>query len=301
MNISPWISAARLRTLPLSVSGIVVGTALANLYGFEDIVVFVLALLTTIGFQVTSNFANDYGDGVKGTDNEERIGPKRALQSGSISRQELKEGIIFSIVINFILVIALVYFAFGFDNMMYPLLFLVLGAASIWAAIKYTIGASAYGYHGLGDVFVFLFFGLLAVMGSMVLYTKQLTAMSLLPAIAIGLLSVGVLNLNNLRDYESDKRANKNTLIVFIGFKKGKIYHYILLMGAFISIVAFSLMNLKGWGIFLPLIAFAPIFLHMKRVYTTDRNDQIDPELKKLALSTFLLSVLIYISCNIFL
>ena len=167
-NINPWISAARLRTLPLSVSGIVVGTALANLYGFEDTVVFVLALLTTIGFQVTSNFANDYGDGVKGTDNDERIGPKRALQSGNISRQELKEGIIFSIIIDVILVVALVYFAFGFEDMLYPILFLILGAASIWAAIKYTVGASAYGYRGLGDLFVFLFFGLLAVMGSMV-------------------------------------------------------------------------------------------------------------------------------------
>ncbi|MDO6820825.1 1,4-dihydroxy-2-naphthoate octaprenyltransferase [Zobellia sp. 1_MG-2023] len=300
-NINPWISAARLRTLPLSVSGIVVGTALANLYGFEDTIVFVLALLTTIGFQVTSNFANDYGDGVKGTDNDERIGPKRALQSGNISRQELKEGIIFSIIIDVILVVALVYFAFGFEDMLYPILFLILGAASIWAAIKYTVGASAYGYRGLGDLFVFLFFGLLAVMGSMVLYTKQLYAMSLLPAIAIGLLSAGVLNLNNLRDYESDKNANKNTLIVFIGFQKGKIYHYALLITAFLCILAFSVLNLKGALFFLPLIAFIPIFLHLKRVHATDRNDQIDPELKKLALSTFFLSVLIYISCNIFL
>ncbi|MBU2946786.1 1,4-dihydroxy-2-naphthoate octaprenyltransferase [Zobellia uliginosa] len=300
-NISSWISAARLRTLPLSVSGIVVGTALANLYGFEDTVVFILALFTTIGFQVTSNFANDYGDGVKGTDNEERIGPKRALQSGSISRQELKEGIIFSIIIDFILVIALVYFAFGFENMMYPILFLILGAASIWAAIKYTVGASAYGYRGLGDVFVFLFFGLLAVMGSMFLYTKQLNAVSILPAVAIGLLSVGVLNLNNLRDYESDKNSNKNTLIVYIGFQQGKIYHYSLLIVAFLSILIFSILNLKGWRIFLPLISFAPIFFHMKRVHATDRSNQMDPELKKLALSTFLLSVLMYISCNNFL
>ena len=300
-NIKAWISAARLRTLPLSVSGIVVGTALANLYGFEDTIVFVLALFTTIGFQVTSNFANDYGDGVKGTDNEDRIGPKRAIQSGSISRQELKEGIIFSIIIDFILVIALVYFAFGFDNMMYPMLFVILGAASIWAAIKYTIGDSAYGYRGLGDIFVFLFFGLLAVMGSMVLYTKQLSAISILPAVAIGLLSVGVLNLNNLRDYESDKKVNKNTLIVYIGFQNGKIYHYALLIIAFLSILAFSVLNLRGWRIFLPLISFVPIFLHMKRVYATNKNNEIDPELKKLALSTFLLSVLMYISCNNFL
>ncbi|CAM4344243.1 1,4-dihydroxy-2-naphthoate octaprenyltransferase [Zobellia roscoffensis] len=300
-NIKAWIRAARLRTLPLSVSGIVVGTALANFFGFEDTVVFVLALLTTIGFQVTSNFANDYGDGVKGTDNDDRIGPKRALQSGSISRKELKEGIIFSILIDVILVVALVYFAFGFDNMMYPILFLILGATSIWAAIKYTIGSSAYGYRGLGDVFVFLFFGLLAVIGSMVLYTKELNSIAILPAVAIGLLSVGVLNLNNLRDYESDKKSNKNTLIVFMGFKKGKIYHSILVIVAFFSTLVFSIVNLKGGLFFLPLIAFIPVFFHLRRVYATDRYDQIDPELKKLALSTFFLSVLIYISCNIFL
>ncbi|MDB2607149.1 1,4-dihydroxy-2-naphthoate octaprenyltransferase, partial [Zobellia sp.] len=267
IKISPWISAARLRTLPLSVSGVLVGTAMANLNGFKDTVVFVLALFTTIGFQVTSNFANDYGDGVKGTDNEDRIGPKRALQSGSISRQNLKLGIIFSIIINLILVVALVYFAFGFEDMVYPLVFLFLGIASIWAAIKYTVGASAYGYRGLGDVFVFLFFGLLAVMGSMVLYTKHLTVLSILPAVSIGLLSVGVLNLNNLRDYESDKKANKNTFIVFIGFQKGKVYHYTLLIIAFLSMLSFLIMSLKGWRIFLPLVSFIPIFFHMKTVY----------------------------------
>ncbi|SIS55942.1 1,4-dihydroxy-2-naphthoate prenyltransferase [Zobellia uliginosa] len=300
-KVGPWINAARLRTLPLSVSGIVVGSALANLYGVQDMGIFILAILTTIGFQVTSNFANDYGDGVRGTDNEDRIGPKRALQSGIVTREELKQGVIISIVIDFLLVVALVYCAFGFENMFYPIVFLILGAASIWAAIKYTIGASAYGYRGLGDVFVFLFFGLLAVMGSMFLYTKDLNTMALLPAAAIGFLSVGVLNLNNLRDYESDKKANKNTLIVYIGFSNGKKYHYALLVSAFVCILVFSLLNFKSWATYLPLLAFIPIFLHLKRVYRTDRNDQIDPELKKLALSTFLLSVLMYISCNIFL
>ncbi|NNE77680.1 MAG: 1,4-dihydroxy-2-naphthoate octaprenyltransferase, partial [Pricia sp.] len=219
-----WLKAARLRTLPLSVSGVLVGTALANYYGSNNHLIFMLALLTTVGFQVTSNFANDYGDGVKGIDNMDRIGPKRALQSGLLSKLELKRGIVLSVLINIVLVIALVYAAFGFQNLFYMALFLILGAASIWAAIKYTIGKTAYGYKGLGDVFVFLFFGLLAVLGSLFLYTKSLTALSVLPAITIGLLSVGVLNLNNLRDYESDKKAGKNTLIVNMGFYNGKIY-----------------------------------------------------------------------------
>lgn len=301
MNFSPWFKAARPRTLPLSVSGVLVGTALANFYGKSDISVFILSILTTIGFQVTSNFANDYGDGVKGTDNDDRIGPKRALQSGIISKKALKQGIIVSIVVDVILVLLLVYVAFGLKNMFYPLLFLGLGAASIWAAIKYTIGRTAYGYKGLGDIFVFVFFGLLGVLGTMFLYTKFLTIMALLPAIAIGLLSTGVLNLNNLRDYVSDKKSNKNTLIVYMGFKRGKMYHYVLLFGAFVSTLCFTLLNFSGWRIYVPLVAFIPIFFHFMKIYRSDSSDLIDPELKNLALSTFFLAVLMYISCNIFL
>jgi len=171
-KIAAWLNAARLRTLPLSVSGVVVGTALANFYGKNDSLIFILALLTTIGFQVTSNFANDYGDGVKGTDNDDRVGPKRALQSGLLTREELKKGIVISIVISLVLVAAVLYFSFGVENIEYFALFGVLGFLSIWAAIKYTVGKSAYGYKGLGDVFVFAFFGLLAVLGSLFLYTK---------------------------------------------------------------------------------------------------------------------------------
>jgi len=150
--------------------------------------------LTTIGFQVTSNFANDYGDGVKGTDNEDRIGPKRVLQSGLLTRKALKKGIYISIAINVILVLVLVFYAFGLQHWQSILIFLFLGAFSIWAAIKYTVGDSAYGYRGLGDIFVFLFFGLLSVLGSLFLHTKFITLISVLPAISIGALSTGVLN-----------------------------------------------------------------------------------------------------------
>ncbi|MAU72847.1 MAG: 1,4-dihydroxy-2-naphthoate octaprenyltransferase [Pseudozobellia sp.] len=296
-----WVGAARLRTLPLSVSGILVGTALACYDGQFNSEILLLALLTTVAFQVTSNFANDYGDGVKGTDNEDRIGPQRALQSGVLKRKELKKGIIISMVIDFILVIRLIYVAFGFEKMLYPLIFLVLGVLSIWAAIKYTVGRSAYGYRGLGDLFVFLFFGLLAVLGSMFLYTKHLTVLALLPAIAIGALSTGVLNLNNLRDFNSDRKANKKTLVVNIGFNNGKKYHYGLLLSAFVSIITYSFISFEGWYVMLPLLAFIPIFIHLGKVYQTNEPRLFDPELKKLALSTFLLAVLLYANCNIFL
>ncbi len=295
-KITAWLNAARLRTLPLSVSGIVVGSALARFYGKIDIVIFILALLTTIGFQVTSNFANDYGDGVKGTDNADRVGPKRALQSGLLTRNELKTGIVISIVLCLILVAAVLYFSFGTDQIEYFILFGVLGSLSIWAAIKYTVGTTAYGYRGLGDIFVFVFFGLLAVLGSLFLYTKFITGFAWFPAIAVGALSTGVLNLNNLRDYESDKKAGKNTMIVKMGMKNGKKYHYVLLALAFISMLIFIVFNFEAWYQFAPLLAFIPISVHILKVIKTEVPRLLDPELKKLALSTFLMSFLFYIT-----
>lgn len=295
-KFAAWVNAARLRTLPLSVSGVVVGTALANFYGKNDSLIFVLALLTTVGFQVTSNFANDYGDGIKGTDNEDRIGPKRALQSGLLSPKELRNGIVIAILICLLLVASVLYFSFGADNIEYFALFGVLGVLSIWAAIRYTVGNSAYGYKGLGDIFVFAFFGLLAVLGSLFLYTKSISISAWLPAFTIGALSTGVLNLNNLRDFESDKKANKNTMIVKMGFENGKKYHFVLLLVAFVSMLLFMVFNAQTWYQTLPLVAFVPIFVHMKIVYKTRQPKLLDPELKKLALSTFLLAILFYIT-----
>lgn len=297
-KLSAWLDAARPRTLPLSISGVVVGTALANLYEKNNLLIFILALLTTISFQITSNFANDYGDGVKGTDNSDRIGPMRALQSGSLSRQELKNGIIISILVSFAFVVALLYTSFGIENIGYFALFTGLGVLSIWAAIKYTVGESAYGYRGLGDVFVFIFFGLVGVLGSMFLYTKVLIDFSWLPAITIGAMSVGVLNLNNLRDFESDKKSNKNTVVVKMGFEKGKIYHYTLLVTSFVSMLVFILFNYTKLYQLIPLIAFVPVAFHLRKVYRTKEPYLLDPELKKLALSTFLLAVLFYIAFN---
>ncbi|WP_085497955.1 1,4-dihydroxy-2-naphthoate octaprenyltransferase [Arenibacter troitsensis] len=299
-KIKVWIGAARLRTLPLSLSGIIVGTALGSMYSQFRWDIFVLALLTTVGFQVTSNFANDYGDGVKGTDNENRVGPMRALQSGQLSRKELKVGIIISIIICILFTVALLYLSFGTENLILTLIFGALGILSIWAAIKYTVGSSAYGYKGLGDIFVFLFFGLLGVMGSMFLYTKALNAMAIFPAVTIGLLSTGVLNLNNLRDYESDKISKKNTLVVKMGIKNGKIYHVFLIVISFLSILAFTFMHYHNWKNTIHLVAFVPIFIHLNKMWKLKNTVLLDPELKKLALSTFLLSILFYFSFNNF-
>ncbi|SEC19939.1 1,4-dihydroxy-2-naphthoate prenyltransferase [Maribacter dokdonensis] len=300
-KVKAWLNAARLRTLPLSISGIFVGTALAAYYGATNVTIFILALCTTIGLQVTSNFANDYGDGVKGTDGDDRIGPKRALQSGLLTAAELKRGIYISIVINAVLIVSLIITSFGIKDVLYPVLFLVLGALAIWAAIKYTVGKSAYGYQGLGDVFVFIFFGLVSVLGSMFLYLKFIDLFAVLPAIAIGLLSVGVLNLNNMRDIKSDTAVGKNTLAVKMGLSKAKKYHYTILVVSFLCLFYFLFTTNASQLRYVSLVGYLPILVHLRKVALTDKAAELDPELKKLALSTFFIAVLFFISYYYFL
>ncbi|APA65540.1 1,4-dihydroxy-2-naphthoate octaprenyltransferase [Maribacter sp. 1_2014MBL_MicDiv] len=300
-KVKAWLNAARLRTLPLSISGIFVGTALAAYYGATNVTIFILALCTTIGLQVTSNFANDYGDGVKGTDGDDRIGPKRALQSGLLTATELKRGIYISIVINAVLIISLIFTSFGTKDVLYPVLFLVLGALAIWAAIKYTVGKSAYGYQGLGDVFVFIFFGLVSVLGSMFLYLKFIDLIAVLPAIAIGLLSVGVLNLNNMRDIKSDTAVGKNTLAVKMGLSKAKKYHYTILVVSFLCLFYFLFTTNASQLRYVSLVGYLPILVHLRKVALTEKAAELDPELKKLALSTFFIAVLFFISYYYFL
>lgn len=287
-----YVKAARLRTLPLSVSGIIVGSFLAASHGYFNWLICGLALLTTVGFQIISNFANDYGDGVKGTDNLDRIGPKRAIQSGEISPEQLLKTIKITSAITFIIAILLIYTAFGKDDFVNLLVFLVLGIASIAAAVKYTMGKKAYGYFGFGDFFVFLFFGLLSVCGSYYLFSKQLDFANFLPAFSIGFLSIGVLNLNNMRDCVSDAKSGKNTIVVKIGLAYAKYYHYCLLIGSFLFASLYSFVYYKSWHQLLFLLAYIPIGKHFLVVVRNKRPILLDPELKKLALSTFLFALL---------
>jgi len=289
-----WIQAARLRTLPLSVSGILVGSSYAFYKGFENNLLFILAILTTLSLQILSNFANDYGDGIKGTDNENRIGPKRAVQSGAISKNAMKKGIFITVLVTLALAISLIYVSFGYENLGYSLLFLGLGIAAIVAALKYTIGNSAYGYRGLGDVFVFVFFGLVSVLGSNFLFTKTFYFWLLVPAVAIGLLSVAVLNLNNMRDIENDKNSNKNTIVVKMGFEKAKNYHFFLITAALLLLYIFGL-SLTLRNIVLILVGYIMV-KHLKFVKEVTQPQTLDPELKKVALFTFLVSIILSIS-----
>ena len=284
-----WIQAARLRTLPLSISGIIVGSAFAYYQGFSDWRIVVLALLTTLGLQILSNYANDYGDGIKGTD-VNRIGEKRLVAAGVVSASQMKKAVIITASITFILALLLIYIAFGKENFVLSLIFILLGIGSIGAAIKYTVGGNAYGYSGFGDLFVFIFFGWVSVIGSNFLFTHFIDWTLFLPATAIGLLSVAVLNLNNMRDIENDRIAGKNTLVVKMGLEKAKKYHFILIFLALILFVFFSGMISVKMYIYLPIILV--LAMHLKTVKKSKKYEDFDPELKKVALSTFALSIL---------
>jgi 1,4-dihydroxy-2-naphthoate octaprenyltransferase len=295
-KISVWLSAMRLRTLPLSVSGIIVASGLAYYKGIFNPSIFALALLTTVSLQILSNLANDYGDGVKGTDNDDRIGPERALQSGAISPKEMLNAIKINSLISMILAVSLITVSFGLKHIMLAVIFLALAIAALAAAIKYTVGDSAYGYKGLGDVFVFLFFGLVSVLGCYILYAKTLHSIMLLPAITFGALSAAVLNLNNMRDIDSDKTANKITLAVRLGRQNAKLYHYTLISIAIASSLWFGTVYYKTPIQLLFTIVYIPLILHALKVYKNTKPKQLDPELKKVALSTFFLSVLLALS-----
>lgn len=294
-----WVEAARVRTLPLSVSGIIVGSFYAMSQGWFNWYIVIFALLTTLGLQILSNFANDYGDGVKGTDNDDRVGPKRAVQSGVISPAEMKRAIIITSLITLLFAVLLIYFAFKEKYLLFSLIFLVLGILAIASAIRYTVGKGAYGYRGYGDVFVFIFFGMVSTFGVYFMFSKTLDWLLLLPATSIGFLSVGVLNLNNMRDVESDRKAGKNTIVVKNGGAWAKKYHFFLVISAMVLVLIFAFLNDFHFDQYFFVVAYFPMISHLMTVYKNKTPRLLDPELKKLAISTFLLAVLLAL-CLIF-
>ncbi len=288
-----WIQAMRLRTLPLSLAGIIAGSAVAYFNGFWDGLIFGLAISTTVLFQVLSNLANDLGDGVKGTDNDDRVGPERAVQSGVISPKEMKNGVIVNAVLSLISAGLLIYF--GTQNMPSSMIWFYAGLAllCVAAAITYTVGKRAYGYMGLGDLMVLLFFGGASVLGVYSLYAKSFLEENILLALGFGLLSTAVLNLNNMRDFQNDHASGKITLVVRMGPNLGKLYQVVLVMmalgciGQFINLVERPIL-------FLTMLPGLFLIYHLRTVMRTTDPKDFDPELKKVALSTFALSVLLF-------
>ena len=284
-----WIKAFRLRTLPLAFSCIITGSFIHYHEKFSWLI-FSLALSTTLFLQVLSNLANDYGDFVKGTDNVERVGPERSLQSGAITKKAMFRAIIICSFLSLISGITLLGFSFNWEFSSSFIVLLILGLLGIFAAIKYTVGKFALAYHALGDMFVFLFFGLVGVMGSSYLQTNEFHSTDIHLGITIGLLSTAVLNMNNMRDHVNDAAQNKNTLVVKLGFEKAKRYHSFLIITA----LAYAIISFIGKSplLFLSLIAFIPLTLNVIKVWKTREPKELDPELKKIALSTFGFSLL---------
>lgn len=294
--VKNWIQAFRLRTLPLSVSGILVGSAIAYRNDTFNIVLFILGILTVLFLQILSNLANDLGDNLKGTDNENRIGPVRSTQTGAINRVQMKRAIYLFTFLSLASGGILAYLGTRGMSINMQLTFYALAVACILAAIGYTIGKNAYAYLGLGDVFVFLFFGLLSVCGIYVLMAKSFDFTVLLPAVSIGFLSVGVLNLNNMRDHENDAQCGKNTLVVKIGFANALKYHFALILSPIMLTVLYAAIN----NLWISTIALLTYFILLKHVVFVVKNPEpkkLDGELGKVAISTFLYALLFSLSC----
>jgi len=293
-----WINAFRLRTLPLAFSCIIMGSGLAMADGQFNLTVFTLALVTTLFLQILSNLANDYGDFVKGTDNEDRVGPDRTMQSGLITKHEM---------INAMWIIAFLCSVFGVWliyegtlglDLKKAGLFAILGLTAMGAAVKYTMGKNPYGYAGLGDIFVFLFFGWLGVLGSYFLHTHSFQWNLLLPASTIGLFTTAVLNINNMRDHEPDAQSGKNTLVVRIGIEKAKTYHQSLIFGGLLLALAFVIPSSNIFH-YLFLVT-TPLFIgFVKSIKSRSDFENYDPFLKKQAITTFVFSILFVIGINL--
>lgn len=308
--MSDWIKAARLRTLPLSLSGIIMGSFIAKwrLYGEGgtwDWKIFALALLVTLLYQVLSNYANDYGDGVKGTDAKRAVeAESRAVASGRITAKQMKSAVILLSILSFAATVALLYVAFIPEYMNEFYIFIGLGVASILAAIGYTVGKKPYGYMGLGDLFVFIFFGLVSVCGSYFLFTKTFSWDMLLPGTAIGMMSMAVLNLNNMRDIESDRLSGKNSLALRIGFKNAMIYEMVLLQLPLILMLVFFGVNgffqTQNYYVFIVMILLLPLMKLRRQIMAVKNPRELDPFLKQVGIMTFVMAVLTAFGLNFF-
>lgn len=284
-----WLHAIRLRTLPLALASIFAGSFLAAYYDFFRWEILVLAALTTIFLQILSNLSNDYGDTVNGADHADRQGPIRAVQSGLISLSEMKSAMYIFGALSLVSGLLLLYVAV--QSLTLFLIFLGLGLAAIWAAITYTSGSNPYGYAGLGDISVFIFFGLMGVLGTFFLHSLSWDFSVFWIALALGLFSTAVLNINNIRDIESDFSAGKKSIPVRIGKKAAIRYNWLLIVGGNLALIIFAFTN-GSWTSLLALIAM-PIMISVGLGVQNGKDSKaIDPYLKKMALSTLLWTIL---------
>ncbi|WP_045960854.1 1,4-dihydroxy-2-naphthoate polyprenyltransferase [Xenorhabdus poinarii] len=289
-QIQAWLESLRPKTLPLAVAAVVTGSALSSWAGQFKWPVTVLALFTAAILQILSNLANDYGDVTKGSDTAKRIGPMRGMQKGLITAKQMKTALKITVLFSCLSGISLIAVACNSPSDIIG--FLILGLLAIVAAITYTVGVRPYGYIGLGDISVLIFFGWLSVLGTFYLQTHTVSISTVLPATACGLLSVAVLNINNLRDIDNDRQNGKNTLAVRLGGKKARYYHATLLLTAMLCLIAFTLLYLHGWSCWLFLLAFPLLLKHAVQVLRDPTPEGMRPKLLQMVKVALLTNIL---------
>ncbi|MCL1942410.1 MAG: 1,4-dihydroxy-2-naphthoate octaprenyltransferase [Candidatus Azobacteroides sp.] len=295
-----WISALRLRTLCLATACTLLGSGVAFAVGCFDFPILILTVLTAIGLQLSANLANDLGDYQHGTDiTGERVGPKRAVQSGLISVREMKTGIMIAVIFAAVSGCLLIYQAVKYLSIVQIAVFLFLGISAIIAALKYTAGNNPYGYRGWGDFFSFLFFGPVAVIGTYFLHVHVFDFHPVLPSVSMGLLTIAVLNVNNMRDIDNDRKSGKFTVPVCIGIKNAKRYHAALIIGACLCAVLYNLIYACAyWYQFAYLVVFIFLFRGLKNIIRTTDPESLDPYLKQTSILTLLFSILFSVCIN---
>lgn len=291
MKFSAAIHSMRLRTLPLSLAGVVLGIFLAAANHNLSTWTVVFLLLTTVCLQILSNLSNELGDYLSGTDGEQRIGPLYSLAEGNISVEAFKRLIYLFVALCSVFGTIMIGLAFGTLFALKPMMLLILGAGAIWAATHYTLGKRPYGYRGMGDISVFIFFGLVSVMGGYFVIAGVLdTWILLLPAATIGVFSVGVLNTNNIRDMESDA-GTRITIPLKIGERRAKIYQTVLITTGWILMLAYTLITYTSAWNFLYLITLPLYILHLMGIWK-HHGSALDKYLPLLVMSSFLFSIL---------
>ena len=291
-RFSVWLHAARPRTLPLALACIIMGSGLAFAHGSFDWVVVLFCVLTAILLQILSNLANDYGDSLHGADHSARQGPQRAVQSGQVTPATMRRAIAATAALAAASGLLLLWFAFGRQAFSSTLLFILLGGAAIAAAITYTAGRLPYGYAGFGDLAVLVFFGWVGVLGSTFVQTGRLTPALFLPATACGLLAVAVLNVNNIRDLDSDRMAGKQSIPVRLGLRRARRYHWLLLGLAVLCAVAYTLLTYTSPWQFLFLLAVPLLVRNGVAVARTDALPTLNPWLRQMSLAALAFAVL---------
>jgi 1,4-dihydroxy-2-naphthoate octaprenyltransferase len=291
-KIKIWLQAFRLRTLPLALSNAVMGSFLALADGAFKWPVFLLSFSTITLIQILSNLANDYGDAISEKDTLQRVGPTRVTATGMVSKKEMKRMIILMTGLSIISGTFLIFCGLKIAQWKTVLLFFVLGFAAVAAAIKYTVGKKPYGYKGFGDIFVFIFFGLIGVIGTYYLHANWFEISLIYPAATIGFLSTGVLNINNIRDIETDSKTGKKTLAVKHGARFAQNYHLALIAFAMLFAVFYTLTEYYSAYQWLFLLTVPLFARNIFRVYKYNNAKTLNRELANLSFSTFLFALL---------